>query len=66
LTQEIEKRKKELIDKRSALERAESKLQNEKFMSGAPEAVKAGVRKQADDLRAEVLAIERYLKEIGS
>ena len=65
LTQEIERRKKELIEKKEALKRAEGKLQNERFMAGAPENVKAGVRKQAEDLRAEVLAIERYLKEVG-
>jgi valyl-tRNA synthetase len=65
LSQEIEKQKKQLQDKKEALARAESKLTNEKFMGGAPEAVKAGVRKQAEDLKAEVAGIERYLREIG-
>lgn len=65
LTQEIEKRKKELVEKKQALQRAQDKLNNERFMGGAPEAVKAGVRKQAADLEAEVIAIERYLKEVG-
>lgn len=65
LSQEIEKQKKQLQDKKEALVRAEAKLTNEKFMGGAPEAVKAGVRKQAEDLKAEVLGIERYLREIG-
>ncbi|NBX77189.1 MAG: valine--tRNA ligase [Proteobacteria bacterium] len=65
LSQEIEKQKKQLQDKKEALARAESKLTNEKFMGGAPEAVKAGVRKQAEDLKAEVVGIERYLREIG-
>ena len=65
LTQEIEKRKKELVEKKQALQRAQDKLHNERFMAGAPEAVKAGVRKQAADLEAEVTAIERYLKEVG-
>lgn len=66
LSQEIEKRRKELAEKREALKRAEAKLQNEKFMAGAPEAVKEGVRKQAADLKAEVVAIERYLHEMGN
>lgn len=65
LSQEIEKQKKQLGEKKEALARAEIKLKNEKFMASAPEPVKAGVRKQAEDLRAEVAAIERYLKEVG-
>lgn len=65
VTQEIEKQKRNLAEKKEALVRADAKLRNEKFMSGAPEAVKAGVQKQADDLKAEVAAIERYLKEVG-
>lgn len=65
LSQEIDKQKKQLIDKKEALTRAEAKLRNEKFMSGAPEAVKDGVRKQAADLKVEVAAIERYLREVG-
>jgi len=65
LTQEIERRKKEMADKKLALERAVAKLSNERFMAGAPENVRAGVIKQAEDLKAEVAAIERYLKEVG-
>ena len=65
LSQEVEKQKKQLQDKKEALARAEAKLTNEKFMNGAPETVKAGVRKQAEDLKAEVAGIERVLREIG-
>lgn len=66
LSQELERRRKELGDKKEALKRAEAKLQNEKFMSGAPEAVKEGVRNQAADLKSEVAALERYLQEMGN
>lgn len=61
---EIRSRKlKELQDKKEALARAQSKLQNEKFMSGAPEAVRQGVVKQRDDLAREVTALKEFLGE---
>lgn len=66
LTEEIKKRKTELEGKRQALERALAKMGNEKFMASAPEHVKAGVKKQAEDLQQEVDAIERYLREMES
>ncbi len=66
LTQEIERRKKELEDKTAALARAEAKLLNEKFMSGAPEAVRAGVIKTRDDLLNAVSELKKYLDEMQS
>lgn len=64
VTSEIEKRKLELGEKKQALTRAEGKLNNQRFMAGAPENVREGVRKQAEDLKQEILAIERYLKDV--
>ena len=64
ISSEITKRKTELADKRQALERAESKLKNQRFMEGAPEAVRKGVIQQTEDLKKEVLAIERFLKDL--
>lgn len=65
LTKEIERKKKELADKGEALKRAEEKLKNEKFMSSAPEAVRAGVVKNRDDLSREVLALKQYLEDMA-
>ncbi len=65
LTKEIERKKKELADKTEALKRAEEKLKNEKFMSSAPEAVRAGVVKNREDLSREVQALSQYLEDMS-
>jgi len=56
---------KELHEKKLALERANGKLANEKFMGSAPQAVKDGVVKQRDDLAKDVAELESYLKSLG-
>lgn len=65
IEKEIQRKKKELLDKTGAWERAVEKLKNQKFVSSAPEKVIEGVKKQRDDLEREVKALKQYLRDIG-
>ncbi|MBM4317438.1 MAG: valine--tRNA ligase [Deltaproteobacteria bacterium] len=65
LTQELERKKKELQEKTEALRRADEKLRNERFMNSAPQAVKEGVLKQKTELKREVEALQQYLEDLS-
>jgi valyl-tRNA synthetase len=65
VTQEFERKKKELQEKTEALRRADEKLRNERFMNSAPAAVKEGVLKQKTELKREVEALQQYLEDLS-
>ena len=53
----------ELADARAELQRAQAKLANQRFVSGAPEQVVAAERDKAERYAAEVAELERRLSE---
>jgi valyl-tRNA synthetase len=63
---EAERTQKEISDIRGALERAKAKLGNKSFTDRAPEIVVNGVRAEAENLEKKLLALEKYLGEIGA
>ena len=52
-----------LADARAELQRAQAKLANQRFVSGAPEQVVAAERDKAERYAAEVAELERRLSE---
>ena len=62
---EIEKLNEELKYTQGFLRSVQGKLSNEKFVSGAPEAVIANERKKEADALAKIATIEQSLKSLG-
>ena len=62
---ERERLRKAIAEKEDFLGRVERKLQNEAFVSRAPEAVVAKERQKATDARAEVEALQSNLADLG-
>ena len=58
IEKELERIQKELTKARENLERIEKKLQNESFVSKAPEAVVNAEREKADKARALIAKLE--------
>lgn len=62
---ERQRLQKEIDGKRGFLGGVEKKLQNEAFVSRAPEAVVAKERQKAEDAKAEIAALEANLADLG-
>ncbi len=62
---ERQRLQKEIDGKRGFLAGVEKKLQNEAFVSRAPEAVVAKERQKAEDAKAEITALEANLADLG-
>jgi valyl-tRNA synthetase len=62
---ERERLQKEIDSKRGFLAGVEKKLQNEQFVSRAPDAVVAKERQKAEDAKAEIAALEANLADLG-
>ena len=65
LDAERERLRKEIADKRGFLGSVEGKLRNQAFVSRAPEAVVAKERQKAEDAKAEIVALETNLADLG-
>jgi len=63
--EEIAKLKSELEYTQGFLNSVLRKLQNEKFVSGAPEAVVAGERKKQADAEAKIVLLNRQIEELS-